>query len=839
MTIIVQGASKTGKSTFLKKRMAALFEDNSLPQPRILMIHAAPPANDHALIQETPIAPPSLHRTTFLGLCLNILREFASYASLKDNFEVLSPEAAHLHLDQTMNRWFHKVASDPPPGVRRVLLTKPDRTNPCSPKDTLRHMVHTLAHTRHEHLVCTRPIETPHIQIDEMLDEMKAFSELTAQLNANDEDFLISNLQDIARSYRRIEKRKSLKTYGDDILFAELLALSQRSSWRWRGKRPAIGGINRDTLLARRDSLKSQLDNYISTIQKETTCLLELEISEVLQKYEEVKIRHHTLDERDVLAKSTSIVQQHSEVRHILQNRYDYVYIDDFHLLTSTEAQMALLLVANDPQASSWQHAIPVPNKLVLTADPITRAWDDSAYLNMKQHLIHHGAEVIHLHKRAHYAPEINRLIHTAYSKLLVDYALEPITSSPSDSVHQPQLITLVPHCPDNRYGRILPFQIEQSLPEAIATFIQFVLQHNQWQANSCNPDLRAPITLDDIALLFPNAENSANEDTRIPYMKALESRGLPYTAKETLQSFTARDEIRAIHTLLLAIERPHDELTVYATLRGPWFSFSDESLFLFRERFGSLRAKDVQLPLGWDEANQEDIKQVSEIASILVFLARLHHTRNQRALIDTLDEILDYSALHINVAFWASGIQALQSIDMLYALASECEHTRAMSFRAFVNYIDPNTEHGYLPVPQQRSLAHQIHMLRVEEAIERDFAMAILCNPTANTASFIPAYQAASCAKDILVLPMGENAPIQGWLDSLNTVITAPASACTVTRWEASQWQHLRDNHAAVRYQHALEPHPQVHDMEHVYSAWKERQHALRTMAGTPSLPT
>ena len=57
----------------------------------------------------------------------------------------------------------------------------------------------------------------------------------------------------------------------------------------------------------------------------------------------------------------------------------------------------------------------------------------------------------------------------------------------------------------------------------------------------------------------------------------------------------------------LHAIEWPNDELSVYATLRGPLFGFSDDALFAFRSRNGRLyplrRAAPADiLPRGWAE---------------------------------------------------------------------------------------------------------------------------------------------------------------------------------------------------------------------------------------------
>ena len=51
--------------------------------------------------------------------------------------------------------------------------------------------------------------------------------------------------------------------------------------------------------------------------------------------------------------------------------------------------------------------------------------------------------------------------------------------------------------------------------------------------------------------------------------------------------AFHGREEIEALRNALAAIERPEDELAVFATLHGPFLALSDGALLAFRERTG------------------------------------------------------------------------------------------------------------------------------------------------------------------------------------------------------------------------------------------------------------
>ena len=55
-------------------------------------------------------------------------------------------------------------------------------------------------------------------------------------------------------------------------------------------------------------------------------------------------------------------------------------------------------------------------------------------------------------------------------------------------------------------------------------------------------------------------------------------SRGIPHVLVGG-RAFHEREEVEALRAALTAIEWPDDELSVFATLRGPFFAIGDEEL--------------------------------------------------------------------------------------------------------------------------------------------------------------------------------------------------------------------------------------------------------------------
>ena len=66
------------------------------------------------------------------------------------------------------------------------------------------------------------------------------------------------------------------------------------------------------------------------------------------------------------------------------------------------------------------------------------------------------------------------------------------------------------------------------------------------------------------------------------PYVHALEARGIPQVLVGG-KTFHNREEVESLRAALAAIEWPDDQLSVFATLRGPLFAIGDEELLEWR----------------------------------------------------------------------------------------------------------------------------------------------------------------------------------------------------------------------------------------------------------------
>src|SRR5207244_10317628 len=135
------------------------------------------------------------------------------------------------------------------------------------------------------------------------------------------------------------------------------------------------------------------------------------------------------------------------------------------------------------------------------------------------------------------------------------------------------------------------------------------------------------------------------------------------------------------IRNALAAVERPEDELAVFATLRGPFFALGDGALLAFHEHCGRLYP--------FRDVPADAPAPLAEVGTALGVLRDLHRGRNRRPIADTIGRLLDATRAHAALAIWPTGQQALANVTRLMDLARRAERSRITSFRAFVEWLD------------------------------------------------------------------------------------------------------------------------------------------------------
>src|SRR3974390_1589217 len=163
----------------------------------------------------------------------------------------------------------------------------------------------------------------------------------------------------------------SLRGRDYDGLEVALGGVVRWRSWSWKGaKKTSFGNLSRDEMLARRDSVKDDLDAFLQRSNADLAPLLQEALQPALAAYEELKTRSGRLDFLDLLIKARDFIRDNAAVRQELQGRFTHYLVDEFQDTDPIQAEVLLLLSADNPQESNWLNVTPIPGKLFLVGDP-------------------------------------------------------------------------------------------------------------------------------------------------------------------------------------------------------------------------------------------------------------------------------------------------------------------------------------------------------------------------------------------------------------------------------------------------------------------------------------
>ena len=466
------------------------------------------------------------------------------------------------------------------------------------------------------------------------------------------------------------------------------------------------------------------------------------ELWPIVGYYEEPKKRAGVLDFLDLLLIARDLVRDRAAVRAELQRRFSHIFVDEFQDTDPLQAEILLLLAADDPGESDWHRARPLPGKLFIVGDPKQsiyrfRRADVALYQDVKRRLLERGAELEHLTVSFRATPELQRAVNAAFAPLMpsespTQPAYSPLMPFRADCPTQPSIVALPVPAPYSECGYATKRAIDESLPDAAGALVRWLVEESGWTVTKRErPEQRVPIEPRHICMLFRRFSTYGRDVTR-PYVRALEARHIAHVLVRG-GSFNEREEVEAMRNALGAIERPDDELAVFATLRGPLFALDDGALLRFRAAAGTLhpfRKLPADLPA-----------ELNEVAASLTVLRELSRGRNRRPIAETIARLLAATRAHAGIAIWPTGEQALANVMRLMDLARRYEARRAVrSFRGFVDELEARAEReesGDAPVVEEGT--EGVRIMTVHRAKGLEFPVVLLaditCNETAGDA--------------------------------------------------------------------------------------------------------
>jgi ATP-dependent helicase/nuclease subunit A len=814
-SLIVEASAGTGKTTVLVHRIVEVLRQGRAEIKNIAAVtftHKAAGELKLKLREEldkarhgSPLIEKALSHLeeasigTIHSFCAQILRERPVEACVDPAFVELNEQEGDRLYQRAFRAWLERRLAMDSPALKRAFarLAWRDSWDDSPPLEQLRWAGKKLVEWRDY----TSPWQREAFPRDEEIDTIVRLVRELAEACARPKrvtDNLYKHLAPVRHLAGWIERAESAGSRDYDALEGLLLKLGRDLRDLRKGSGP-YGDIGREELLAKREDLVRWIGEFRLRADADLAVGLREEMRGVVDEYTDRKQRAGKLDFVDLLIKVRDLVRDTPHVRKYLQDRFTHLFIDEFQDTDPLQSEILLLLAADDPNESDWRAARPKAGKLLLVGDPKQsiykfRRADLMQYREVRERLKEGGVGFVRLTTSYRAVRNIQQFVNTAFeTEMTGDVASGqadwvPLDKHRDDVERRPSVIVLP--VPRPYKTRIAKEAINSSLPDAIAAFIDWLLNQSKWD-----------VTARDIAVLF-RRRTQAGTDLTHAYARALEARNVAHVLAGS-KSFHHREEVETLRVALTAIEWPDDELSMFATLKGSLFAIPDEMLLSYRHTYGRLHPFHI--------GGAPDAEPIVEALKIL---AELHRARNRQPFAATVNALLEITRAHAGFVLRPGGNQILANVARVAELARSHELSGGMSFRGFVDELTAQAEKeeaAEAPVLEEDS--DGVRLMTVHGAKGLEFKVVILADLTANLAAREPdqfvdgskrlsatrllrcapreladngpqesareraegvrvAYVAATRARDLLVVPAIGDEQFEGWLGPLNKAI-------------------------------------------------------------------
>jgi ATP-dependent helicase/nuclease subunit A len=762
---------------------------------------------------------------TIHAFCAQILRERPVEAVVDPAFQELTEGQARAIYQNAFRSWFQEKLNETSPALRRALarIAANDAWKGGSAIEQLSNAGWSLVAWRDFPTHWRRPYFDREEIVDALVVRVRELTEISA-LARKSNDILARNLRpvrDVANAIARVEEARAREYDTVEALMIKLLREMKKHTQKGSG---VFGdGITREEVVQKRDALMHSLKLFHDASSADLAAGLRIEMWDLVERYDAQKRRAGKLDFVDLLILARNLVRDNIEVRRYLQDRFSHIFVDEFQDTDPLQAELLLLLAADNTRDDGWLDATPKPGKLFLVGDPKQsiykfRRADVVLYQEIKRVLEARGVGIVNLTSSHRALRPIQECVNATFlTEMMEDHdagqtRYSPLEGGAEPIEGQPSIIALPAPAPYGRNNRVARYAVEACQPGVVAGFIEWLVKKSGWKVR--NEGELVPITERHICVLFRRFTQYGTDITR-EYVKGLEAREIPHLLVGS-KSFHAREEVQMLRAAMAAIEWPDDELSVYATLRGSLFAIPDNLLLRWRCEVGHLNPF-AGAPAARTSGTDPQTWGLETCYTALQFLAELHRQRNRQPIVATINQLLEHTRAHAGFVLRPSGHQVLANVSRVCDLARAFEAEGGISFRGFVEELESEAERSESSeAPVLEEGAEGVRLMTVHAAKGLEFSVVILADMTAKLAPGEPdrhiesaerrcamrllgctpwelhdhrdqeerreraeglrvAYVAATRARDLLVVPVVGDEEVDGWVAPLNKAIYPP----------------------------------------------------------------
>jgi ATP-dependent helicase/nuclease subunit A len=564
VSLLVEAAAGTGKTTSLIERMTALIRTGATTVDRLsavtFTIRAAAELSERfqtrleaaargAAGLEKDRLEAALARldSAFIGtihaFCARLLRERPVEAGVDPGFaEMDEPENAAARLE-AWERYKERLFTDDSPILPRLASLHVRL-------EDLRQTYETLSDN--EDVTPAIGTEEPAPDFSSERAAVRAFlTRATADLPAETPPGGWNDYQEVVR---RAERLMALRDTGDAPAFADVL--------------DALARVRKPTEAGRlRFEYETLCRDVVEPAQKRWRRYLHpivmRAVAPAAEEYAAWRRRNGRLNFQDLLLIARDLLRDHPQVRRAFQERFLPILVDEFQDTDPIQAEILFYLTGDDVGEKDWKKLRPAPGSLFVVGDPKQsiyrfRRADIETYGAVRDRLATHG-RVLRLTANFRSSGRLCDWVNGVFVRRF------PEETSPQQAAWVP----LAAQRPEGEPG------VFRLLVRTPGPAVQAIVEQDSTRVARAIEALvqSGARTAGDFLVLFRTRKHMSD------YARELEARGIPYELSGG-GAFRDSEELKTLLPLLASISDPDDAVSFTAVLRGPLFGVDDEALY-------------------------------------------------------------------------------------------------------------------------------------------------------------------------------------------------------------------------------------------------------------------
>ena len=305
------------------------------------------------------------------------------------------------------------------------------------------------------------------------------------------------------------------------------------------------------------------------------------------EHYDRLRLAEGVLSFHDLLGKTAQLLRERPDVRVTFAKHHPFLLVDEFQDTDPLQAEILLLLTADDPSATDWRSTRVKPGSLFVVGDPKQsiyrfRRADIDTFEFVKERIVHSGGRMLHLDTNFRSTGELVSWVNEQFTGRFAEHCPAQGTSyGPAFTASRAGRKTATAGVLAGlRQLRVRTRNVRVEA-ETVATFIRRAIDHGMTVPRASGTEDPACRPEDFMIVTWDTGQLST-------YAEALNAVGLPcdVTGRKGPDS---KDDLALLQLCLRVVADADDTVAALAVLRGPVFGFSDSELHAFHRAGGQI----------------------------------------------------------------------------------------------------------------------------------------------------------------------------------------------------------------------------------------------------------